>query len=115
MVERLAARLIQNAVRYNEPDGWVTAWTGVRDGEPTLEVINAGPVVKPEHVYELVKPFSRLDGPGSVAARNGDARRGLGLGLSIVQAIVDAHGACLTTDPRAEGGLKVAVRFPRVQ
>ena len=115
MVERLAARLIQNAVRYNEPDGWVTAWTGVRDGEPTLEVINAGPVVKPEHVYELVKPFSRLDGPGSVAARNADARRGLGLGLSIVQAIVDAHGACLTTDPRAEGGLKVAVRFPRVQ
>ena len=115
MVERLAARLIQNAVRYNEPDGWVTAWTGVRDGEPTLEVINAGPVVKPEQVDELVKPFSRLDGPGSVAARNADARRGLGLGLSIVQAIVDAHGACLTTDPRAEGGLKVAVRFPRVQ
>ena len=115
MVERLVANLIQNAVRYNEPDGWVTAWTGVRDGEPTLEVINAGPVVKPEQVDELVKPFSRLDGTGSVAARNADARRGLGLGLSIVQAIVDAHGACLTTDPRAEGGLKVAVRFPRVQ
>jgi signal transduction histidine kinase len=115
MVERLVANLIQNAVRYNEPDGWVIAWTGVRDGEPTLEVINAGPVVRPEQVDELVKPFSRLDGPSSVAARNLDARRGLGLGLSIVQAIVDAHGACLTTDPRAEGGLKIAVRFPRMQ
>ncbi len=114
MVERLVANLIENAIRYNEPDGWVTAWTGVRDGEPTLEVTNAGPVVKPDQVDELVKPFSRLDGNGSIAARNADARQGLGLGLSIVQAIVEAHGARLTTAPRAEGGLKVAVRFPRV-
>jgi signal transduction histidine kinase len=112
MVERLVANLMQNAIRYNEPDGWVTAWTGMRDGEPTVEVTNPGPVVKPEQVQELVKPFSRLDGNGSVAARNADARQGLGLGLSIVQAIVDAHGARLTTAPRAEGGLKVAVSFP---
>jgi signal transduction histidine kinase len=113
MVERLVANLIQNAIRYNEPHGWVTAWTGMRDGTPTLEVTNAGPVVKPEQVDELVKPFSRLDGNGSVAVRNADAEQCLGLGLSIVQAIVDAHGARLTTDPRAGGGLKVAVRFPK--
>ena len=115
MVERLVANLMQNAIRYNEPDGWVTAWTGMRDGEPTLEVTNPGPVVKPEQVHELVKPFSRLDGNGSVAARNADARQGLGLGLSIVQAIVDAHGARLTTAPRADGGLKVVVSFPALE
>jgi signal transduction histidine kinase len=114
MVERLVANLIQNAVRYNEPDGWIRAWTGIRDGEPTLEVTNAGPLVKPEQVDELVKPFSRLDGNGSAAARNADAQPALGLGLSIVQAIVNAHGAHMTTAPRAEGGLQVAVSFPRV-
>jgi K+-sensing histidine kinase KdpD len=65
-------------------------------------------------VDELVKPFSRLNGNGSVAARNADAEEALGLGLSIVQAIVDAHGAHMTTAPRAEGGLQVAVSFPRV-
>ena len=113
MVERLVANLIQNAVRYNEPHGWIAAWTGMRDGEPTLEVTNPGPVVGPEQVDQLVKPFSRLDRGGSVAARNADARQGVGLGLSIVQAIVDAHGADLITEPRAEGGLKVSVRFPR--
>ena len=115
MVERLVANLMQNAIRYNEPDGWVTAWTGMRGGEPTLEVTNPGPVVKPEQVHELVKPFSRLDGKGSVSARNADARQGLGLGLSIVQAIVDAHGARLTTAPRADGGLKVVVSFPALE
>jgi signal transduction histidine kinase len=112
MVERLVANLVQNAVRYNEPDGWVTAWTGLREGEPTLEVTNTGPVVSREQVDELVKPFARLDGNGSIAARRTDGRDGLGIGLSIVQAIADAHGARLTTDPRAEGGLKVAVSFP---
>ena len=112
MVERLVANLVQNAVRYNEPDGWVTAWTGLRDGEPTVEVTNSGPIVAPDQVDELVKPFSRLDTNGGFAPRSADGRDGLGLGLSIVQAIVDAHGARLTTDPRAEGGLRVAVSFP---
>ena len=112
MVERLVANLVENAVRYNEPDGWVTAWTGSRDGDPTLEVSNSGPVVKPEQVKELVKPFSRLDRNGSAAARNADAQQGLGLGLSIAQAIADAHHAELTTAPRPEGGLMVTVRFP---
>ena len=115
MVERLVANLMQNAIRYNKPDGWVSAWTGMRDGQPTVEVTNTGPVVRPEQVPELVKPFSRLDRNGSVAARNADAREGLGLGLSIVQAVVDAHGAHLTTAPRAEGGLKVSVSFPALE
>ena len=112
MIERLVANLVENAVHHNEPDGWATAWTGLRDGEPTLVVSNSGPVVAPDQVDELVKPFSRLDGDGAVASRNADGRQGLGLGLSIVQAIADAHGAELTTAPRPEGGLEVAVSFP---
>jgi signal transduction histidine kinase len=112
LVERLLANLVENAVRYNEPDGWVEAWTGSREGKPTLEVSNSGPVVASDQVGELLKPFSRLDGDGAVASRNGDGREGLGLGLSIVQAIADAHDAQLTTTPRPEGGLTVTVRFP---
>jgi signal transduction histidine kinase len=114
MVERLVANLIENAVRHNEPHGWIRAWTGVREGKATLEVTNTGPVISPDQVDELTKPFSRLDRNGAVARRNGEARQGLGLGLSIVQAISEAHGARLTTTPRAEGGLNVAVSFPAV-
>ncbi len=114
MVERLVANLIENAVRYNEPHGWVRVWTGLREGEPTLEVTNPGPVVAPSQVDELVKPFTRLNGNGAVAPRSAEARQRVGLGLSIVQAIVDAHGAHMTTAPRAEGGLEVTVTFPRV-
>ena len=105
MVERLLVNLIENAVRYNEPGGWVSAWTGVRDGRPTVEVANVGPVVEPAQVDELVKPFYRAG-----ERTNG---HGLGLGLSIVQAIAEAHDAELETEARAEGGLRVTVAFPR--
>jgi signal transduction histidine kinase len=40
------------------------------------------------------------------------ARRGLGLGLSIVDAIAGAHGARLSAMPRPAGGLVVEVSFP---
>jgi len=104
MVERLVANLVENAVRHNQPDGWVSAWTGQRDGLPTVEVANAGPVVQDAQVGELVKPFVR-------GQENGNGH-GLGLGLSIVQAIAEAHGAAMRTEPRPEGGLRVTVAFP---
>ena len=107
MVERLVANLVENAVRYNSPDGWVSAWTGLRDGLPTVEVTNSGTVVEDADVDDLVKPFYRAGGNG-----NG---RGLGLGLSIVEAIAEAHGARLVTEARQEGGLRVAVAFPAAQ
>jgi signal transduction histidine kinase len=106
MVERLVANLVENAVRHNRPGGWVSAWTGRRDGLPTIEVTNAGPVIEPAQVDRLIRPFYR----GAENA-NGDGR-GLGLGLSIVQAIAEAHGAALETEARPEGGLRVSVAFP---
>ena len=37
---------------------------------------------------------------------------GLGLGLSIVQAIANAHGATITTHAQADGGLQIQISFP---
>ncbi len=116
MVERLVANLIENAVHHNRPGGWISAWTGRRDGLPTIEVTNAGPVVGSDDVPQLVKPFyrAREDGSGENGSRvgNNGNGRGLGLGLSIVQAIAEAHDAALQTEARPEGGLRVAVAFP---
>jgi signal transduction histidine kinase len=118
MLERLVANLIENAVRYNQPDGWVSARTGLRDGRPTLEVENAGPVVDADQVESLFKPFVRSGENGRSAGRvhgsKPEANHGLGLGLSIVQAIAEAHDAELTTVARPQGGLRVAVVFPPV-
>ena len=115
LVERLVANLVENAVRYNEPGGWVSAWTGVRAGYPTIEVANAGRVVQPAEVDDLVKPFYRAAGNGNGNGNRNPRDAGVGLGLSIVQAIAQAHGAALDAQARPEGGLRVAVRFPAVR
>lgn len=107
LAERLAANLVDNAVRHNAPGGWVEVVTGVRSGRAVLSVANSGPVIVPEQIDTLFQPFGRLD-----AARL--SRDGLGLGLSIVTAIAAAHDADLRARPLPSGGLEVELHFPAV-
>jgi signal transduction histidine kinase len=107
LLERLVVNLVDNALRHNVPDGWMAVRTGTPDGWPTLCVVNAGPVIRPDQIAELVQPFRRLDGERR-------RRQGLGLGLSIVAAITTAHGGRLTACPVPGGGLRVDVTLPPV-
>ncbi|GIH75839.1 sensor histidine kinase [Planobispora longispora] len=103
LLERLVVNLLDNASRHNVPGGWVEVATSVRDGRPTLRVANSGPVIPPGRVPELLEPFQRLE-TGRKAV--GD---GLGLGLSIVAAVVAAHHGTLEARALPEGGLEVTV------
>jgi signal transduction histidine kinase len=107
LTERLAANLVDNAVRHNVPGGFVTVTTGTRAGRATLTVANSGPVIPPE-VGGLFQPFQRLH-PRGIHDDGGH-----GLGLSIVRAIASAHGAAITASARPGGGLAVDVTFPPV-
>jgi signal transduction histidine kinase len=70
-----------------------------------VTVANSGPPVPADDIDELFVPFRRLG-----AERTGN-RDGLGLGLSIVKAIADAHSATVTVTPNAEDGLRIEVGF----
>lgn len=107
LVERLVRNLLDNAVRHNVPGGWVRASTAAAEDGTTLRVVNSGPLVRADAVPALYEPFQRLGG------RRGTGEDGLGLGLSIAAAVVEAHGGTLTTVARAEGGLDLTVRLPR--
>jgi signal transduction histidine kinase len=109
LVERLVANLLDNAVRHNTPGGWIAVTTASEGGEAILTVANSGPVIAPEEVEQLLRPFHRL---GADRIGHGD---GVGLGLSIVAAIATAHGATLSVRPQADGGLRAEVRFEAVQ
>lgn len=112
LIERLVVNLADNAVRHNLPDEdgedpWVRVWTGVDSrGRPGLRIENSGPVIPAERAGELFQPFRRL-GPERVRKRDG-----LGLGLSIVAAVVAAHGGRVRARTRPEGGLTVEVGLP---
>jgi signal transduction histidine kinase len=106
LVERLVANLLDNALRYNRAGGSVRMATEDNVDGARLIVTNTGPVVPEDQIARLLEPFQRI-----APSRTGQ-HEGLGLGLSIVQAIARAHGAHLDVNAGAEGGLTVEIRFP---
>ncbi|MEV0979594.1 HAMP domain-containing sensor histidine kinase [Streptomyces sp. NPDC049915] len=107
LLERIALNLVQNAVRYNVPEGgWVEVTTQVQHGQAVLVVSNTGPVVPAYEIDNLFEPFRRLR-----TERTG-SDKGVGLGLSIVRSVARAHGGHITATPREGGGLVMRVTLP---
>ncbi|MHB8690928.1 MAG: sensor histidine kinase [Solirubrobacteraceae bacterium] len=106
LLERMASNLLDNAIHHNVGDGTVKITVSATTGVPRLTIVNTGPQIPPGEVDRLLQPFQRLAGD-----RTGHGQ-GLGLGLSIVASIADAHGAKLTLSPLPDGGLHAAVSFP---
>ncbi|GAA4190085.1 HAMP domain-containing sensor histidine kinase [Streptosporangium oxazolinicum] len=106
LLERCVANLVENAIKHNLSDSgrlWVR--TGMVEGALVVQVANTGPHVPAYEVNSLFEPFRRLN------ADRVDSDKGAGLGLSIVRAVVRAHGGNVTAIPRDGGGLVVTVRL----
>jgi signal transduction histidine kinase len=106
LVASLVANLVENALRYNAPGGWSSVATTTADGRARLTITNTGPVIPPDLLEGLFEPFQRL---GDERTRRTD---GHGLGLAIVRAIANAHGATVLPRARPEGGLTIEIQFP---
>jgi signal transduction histidine kinase len=105
LVEALIANLVDNALQHNIDGGRVDIGTTQVAGSPLFSIVNTGPVVPNASIERLFEPFRRA---GADRTRSDD---GHGLGLSIVRAVVDAHGATIKVEPRSGGGLRVEVAF----
>jgi signal transduction histidine kinase len=108
LLERLVANLVENAIRYNCPDGWLALETQWRGDQAVLTVANSGDRIEPAEVGLLFQRFYRRD-----PSRN-RATGGAGLGLSIVDAVVRTHGGQVEARALAGGGLRVSVALPTV-
>jgi two-component system OmpR family sensor kinase len=103
----LTRNLVDNAVRYTPAGGRidVSVENGGDSGQVLLKVIDNGPGIPPEERLRVLDRFYR---------RPGTSPAGSGLGMAIVKAIADAHGATLELESGPEGkGLAVGVHFPR--
>lgn len=105
LLSRMIGNLVENAVRHNVDGGTVAIRCGQRDGRAWLSVSNSGPVLVQAELTDLLAPFRR-GGSGRSGVR------GVGLGLSIVRAVVAAHHGTVDLTARAEGGLEVRVGLP---
>jgi signal transduction histidine kinase len=106
LLERMIANLVENAVRHNHPGGWIGISTRSENGSSVFEIANTGPDVPLGQIPQLFEPFAR-------ARQRVDPGDGVGLGLSIAEAIAQAHETTITASPRSDGGLQLSVRLPR--
>jgi signal transduction histidine kinase len=105
LLERMIANLIDNAVRHNNPGGWIGIRTIQQADGAVFKIANTGPTVPAEQIPTLFEPFAR-------AEQRLNPADGVGLGLSIADTIARAHDATITASPRPGGGLELSVTIP---
>ncbi len=103
LLTALVANLVDNAIRYTQEGGFVTARCWREGDEIVLEVVDNGPGIPAEmraHVFErFYRGMTNIEGTG--------------LGLSIVQRIAQSHGGTVGVAPgKGRVGLVAKVRLP---
>jgi len=101
--------LLSNAIRFTPEGGSVEVSCERVDGAVVLRVQDNGEGITPDLLPHLFQRFRQ--GDGSPARRHG----GLGLGLSIVRYIVEAHGGTVKAESAGQGrGATFTIRVPIV-
>jgi signal transduction histidine kinase len=94
-ISQALANLLDNAVKFTPAGGRVELTLAAGPGRLSIRVVDTGIGVDPA---DLGRIWERL-----YRGRHGDTK-GMGLGLSLVRAVVKAHGGDVTAQNRAEGG-----------
>lgn len=105
-LKRALTNLIDNALRH-AGDAHISL---VREdgGMVRLEILDHGPGIEPAWLTQVFEPFVQLGRGGADASQGG----GLGLGLAIARACIQAHGGELALENRPPAGLCAVVRLP---
>jgi signal transduction histidine kinase len=104
LVERALENILSNAVRYSEDSGSIHLEASViEDGSCVIKVSNSGSSIAPELKDRVFEPFFR--------ASPSRSEGGLGLGLSVVKLVLDAHGWKVGVDSK-DGETSFAITIP---
>ena len=107
-IERLLSNLLSNAVKYTPKDGTVRVRVGRADsaGWAQIEVIDTGVGIPSANLPQIFDRFYR------VRSAETNHVQGLGLGLSFVAWIVQAHGGRIEVASTVGEGTRFTVLFP---
>ena len=106
LIERVLVNLLDNAVKYTPPGSRIEigAALGERD-TIAIWVEDTGPGLPAGREEEIFKKFER--------GQKESATPGVGLGLAICRAIVEAHGGNIHAEKREDGGARFVFSLPR--
>jgi signal transduction histidine kinase len=96
------SQLLDNAVKFTQPEGKVRLTAMLEnDKMVNITVVDSGIGIASERTKEIFEPFHQLD--GSATRRYG----GTGLGLALVQQIIEAHGSLINVDSKLNKGTSI--------
>jgi two-component system OmpR family sensor kinase len=105
-LRQVLGNLVSNALHHTPVDAPIAISVGTRDGEAIVEVADTGPGLSEEQKVKVFERFYRAD---SARTRS---TGGSGLGLSIVAALVAAHGGKVTVTDTVPHGATFTVHLP---
>jgi len=103
-LQRVVANLLDNAVKYTPQGGTIKLSAILTGSTVKVSVSDTGPGISPEHISSLFKRFYRADKSRS--------EPGSGLGLSLAQAIVHAHGGQISVHSVRDESTVFTVNLP---
>ena len=106
-LERVIANLVGNAMKYSSDHQPVVLEVDEREGSALISVIDRGIGIPEADIPHVFDKFYR--------AKSGKKAAGLGLGLYIAKAIVEAHGGVLRLESVVGKGSKFIVALPAVR
>ena len=106
-LRQVLANLVDNAVKYTPASGKVWLAGATRDSRVVITVRDTGPGVPAEEREKIWQRLYRGD--------HSRSQRGLGLGLSVVKALVEAHGGRVAVADHPEGGAVFTVELDRAE
>ena len=106
LLYRAVYNLVENAIRYNRPNGIVTVGIRTGNGEATLYVQDTGTGIRPENWESIFDPFVREDKSRS------RAMGGAGLGLALVRDIATKHGGSVQVAQSSPAGTEMVLTLP---
>ena len=106
LLYRAVYNLVENAIKYNRPNGSVTVSVKEKNGQAMILVKDTGIGISPDNQKKIFDPFFRVDKSRS------RAMGGAGLGLALVDSIAREHGGSVKVLESNEKGSIIALMLP---
>lgn len=97
-MKQVMMNLINNAIKYNTDEGWISVIGKSIDNRIVISIRDSGIGIKEENISKLTERFFREDNVRT------HKKSGAGLGLSIVNHIIKAHGGSLKVESKIDQG-----------